>query len=196
MSPEGTAPSGQPEAAGNLSPVPINLPTVLLSALLAALVAVVTASAVARRKASADRDVAARVAIRAAVRPIRREVAQWAREGLYERDPDAPSAADAEAVSAVLESLPDLPAWRRWAVRRRLRHLFGSFWVSHLELFPYDAADPMNSLIRATAREHRAGAEGQLLTAGLVHRTLSPNEIDDRKGRQLDRQLRRLEDSR
>lgn len=180
------------DAAGNLRRVTINVPTVLASALLAALVAVVTASAVARRKASADRDVAARVAIRAAVRPIRREVAQWAREGLYERDPQAPSAADAEAVSAVLESLPDLPPLRRWAVRRRLRRLFGSFWVSHLELFPYDATDPMSSLIRASAREHRAGAEGELLTAGLVHRTLSPNEVDDRRARRLERQLRRL----
>ncbi|MDP9459612.1 MAG: hypothetical protein M3Q22_04925, partial [Actinomycetota bacterium] len=67
-----------------------------------------------------------------------------------------------------------------------------SFWVSHLELFPYDATDPMSSLIRASAREHRAGAEGELLTAGLVHRTLSPNEVDDRRARRLERQLRRL----
>jgi hypothetical protein len=39
----------------------------------------------------------------------------------------------------------------------------------------------MNSLIRATARDHRAGAEGQLLTAGLVHPHLCRNEIDDRR---------------
>ncbi|WP_139177036.1 hypothetical protein [Geodermatophilus siccatus] len=173
----------------------INVPTVLASALLAAIVAVVTAGAVARGKARADRDVAARAEVRAAVQPVRQELALWARQGIREREPGQPVATDAEAVTKILSVMLDLPAWRRTLVRRRLRRLFGGTWVNYLELFPYDADNPMNTMIRASAYEHRVGGptgEGTLLTAGLVHQTLSLDVFGGWPAQRLDRELRRL----
>jgi hypothetical protein len=106
---------------------------------------------------------------------------------------------DAQVVSAVLAALPDLPAWRRRLIRRRLRRLFGPTWITHLEVFPYDADNPMDALIRAAAHEHRVGGptgEGVLLTQGLVHETLSLRVFGGRPAQRLDRELRRMSGAR
>ena len=79
-------------------------------------------------------------------------------------------------------------------MRRRLRRLFGTLWLEHLEVFPYDPGDPIASLMRATVREYRdAGGDGRgrRLTDGEVHRTLS-GQHRGITAEELDRQLRRL----
>jgi hypothetical protein len=137
--------------------------------------------------------------VRAAVRPVRQELVLWARQGIGEREPGRAEAMDAQVVSAVLAALPDLPAWRRRLIRRRLRRLFGPTWITHLEVFPYDADNPMDALIRAAAHEHRVGGptgEGVLLTQGLVHETLPLRVFGGRPAQRLDRELRRLSGAR
>jgi hypothetical protein len=167
----------------------------MASAGLSAVVAVVTAGAVVRVKARAERELEARAAVRSAVRPLRQELALWARQGITDREPGQAAAADAEAISAIQTALPDLPAWRRRLVHRRLRRLFGSTWLWYLELFPCGPDNPMDTLIRAAAYEHRVGGpsgEGVLLTGGMVHRTLSMQVFGGKPGQRLERELRRL----
>jgi hypothetical protein len=171
--------------------VPPDVSTVLTSAGLSAVVAVFTAGTVARRKDRADRDLAARRAVREAVRPVRQEVVRWDRQGLSDRKPGLAVPADPEAVSAVLDALPDLPAWRRPLMRRRLRRLFGALWIEHLEVFPYNR---QTTMLNAMLRQHRdEGPTGRArqLTDGQVHRTLA-GAHSGLSARYLDRQLRRL----
>lgn len=173
----------------------VDVPTLLASAGVSAVVSVLSAGTMARRSARAEQVLAARARVREAVRPVRQELVRWARQGVSDRKPGVAMATDAEVVAGVLAALPDLPAWRRYLIRRRLHRLFGWLWVSHLEVFPYDPANPMGVLLSAMLHEHRAGGpsrEGVLLTEGLVHRTLSLEVFGGRRSRRLDRQLRRL----
>ncbi|MGK5169022.1 hypothetical protein [Geodermatophilus sp. CPCC 205761] len=171
--------------------MPPDVSTVLTSAGLSAVVAVFTAGTVARRKDRADRDLAARRAVREAVRPVRQEVARWDRQGSGDRKPGLAVPADPEAVSAVLGALPDLPAWRGWLVRRRLRRLFGALWVEHLEVFPYNPETTMLSAMLRQERDEGPTGRTRLLTDGQVHRTLAGTPWG-LSARDLDRQLRRL----
>jgi hypothetical protein len=166
--------------------------TVVTSAGVSAVVAVYTAGTVARRKARADRDVAARKTIRDAVRPLRQELARYHRDGHTNRAQGVAAVEDAAAASAVLSALPDLPVWRRRLMRRRMRRLFGTLWLKHLELFPYDDADPMGTVMRATVRESQLDDTGRprKLTDGQVHRTLASRWPEDAE--YLGQQLRRL----
>lgn len=171
--------------------MPPDVSTVITSAGLSAVVAVFTAGTVARRKERADRDLAARKAVREAVRPVRQEVARWGRQGHTRREPDLADYTDPETVSAVLAAMPDLPAWRRRLMRRRLRRLFGALWVEHLEVFPYS---PDTTMISAMFYQgHDAGPKGpaRLLTDGEVHRTLAGTPWG-LTAKDLDRELRRL----
>jgi hypothetical protein len=171
--------------------VPPDVSTLLTSAGVSAVVAVFTAGTVARRKDRADRDLAARRAVREAVRPVRQEVARWDRQGASNRKPRLAVPADPEAVSAVLDALPDLPAWRRWLVQRRLRRLFGTLWIEHLEVLPYNPETTMLSALLRQERDEGPTGRARLLTDGQIHRTLAGTPWG-LSARDLDRQLRRL----
>ena len=171
--------------------VPPDVSTVLASSGLSAVVAVFTAGTVARRKDRADRDLTARRAVREAVRPVRQEVVRWERQGSSDRKPGLAVPADPEAVSAVLDALPDLPAWRRWLIRRRLRRLFGALWIEHLEVFPYNPQTTMLSALLRQERDQGPTGRARQLTDGQVHRTLAGTQWGLPAGH-LDRQLRRL----
>jgi hypothetical protein len=85
----------------------------------------------------------------------------------------------------------DLPTWPRWLVRRRLRRLFGTLWMEHLEVFPYNPQTTVLGALLHQARDGRPTGRGRQLTDGQVHRTLAGTPWGLSAG-ELDRQLRRL----
>jgi hypothetical protein len=169
----------------------VDVPTLLASAGLSVLVSVISAGRVTRRTAKAERDVAAREAVREAVRPTRQELIRWARQGLTDRKPGVVDSSDAKVVSAVLAELPNLPAWRQWLMRRRLRRLFGALWIEHLEVFPYSEDTTWLRALLHESRDMGPTGRPRRLTDGQVHRTLS-GTFWGLPAKDLDRQLRRL----
>ena len=91
----------------------------------------------------------------------------------------------------MLDALPNLPAWRRWLIRRRLRRLFGALWIEHLEVFPYNPQMTMLSAMLQQDRNEGPTGRARQLTDGQVHRTLAGTHWG-LPARDLDRQLRRL----
>lgn len=103
----------------------------------------------------------ARTRIKALVSPELTHVRQYRQHarGSMARDPEDNRfhTDDLILCATILAKTTDLPRWRRWAVKRRLRILFGTNTVDLCETHGDDAASPQASIGIVLNRQYMAG---------------------------------------
>lgn len=121
--------------------------TIVTSALLSVVLSVIVASRVAMRQERGKARQQAHDRLRALVDPKWREARQvelhMSKPG---RRPDVLHTDDFIFASNVLAVARELPAWRRWLIRRRLIRLVGRMWVDQFEVRPM-TEDSLGSVI-------------------------------------------------
>ena len=102
----------------------------------------------------------ARTHIKALVSPELTHVRQYRQHarGSMARDPEGKDfhTDDLILCATILAKTTDLPRWRRWAVKRRLRTLFGTNTVALCETHGEDAANPQASIGIVLNRQYMA----------------------------------------